>query len=197
MCIEQTTVSFSSMPHARRLQNAPDYRRPVSRWGGDNAATMSMFFCIPLYDTRTLNSWRTFLSTPGTAFRTRRCHFELFYNLCSPLENRSTSSVACAPDFWIKSGFWSLALIDSSVSQETGRFELLLDHQRWNCDRAPEPDQTDKNRKRGEATAKLPALVSRCEIVLQSCCLSVMVVQSPSLTLGASRNKQRIFTNQT
>jgi len=51
------------MPHARRLQNAPDYRRPVSRWGGDNAATMSMLFCIPLSDTRTLNSWRTFLST--------------------------------------------------------------------------------------------------------------------------------------
>ena len=185
------------MPHARRLQNAPDYRRPASRWGGDNAATMSMLFCIPLSDIRTLNSWRTSLSTPGTAFQTRRCHFDFFYNLCSPLENRSTSSVACAPDFWIKSDFWSLALIDSSVSQETGRFELLLDHQRWNCDRAPEPDQTDKNRKRGEATAKPPTLVSRCEIVLQSCCLSVMVVQSPSLTLGASRNKQRIFTNQT
>lgn len=126
MCIIASTVSFSSMPHARRLQNAPDYRRPVSRWGGDNAATMSMLFCIPLSDTRTLNSWRAFLSTPGTAFRTRRCHFDLFYNLCSSLENRSTSSVACAPDFWIKSDFWSLALIDSSVSQETGRFELLL-----------------------------------------------------------------------
>jgi hypothetical protein len=30
MCIIQSTVSFSSMPHARRLQNAPDYRRPAA-----------------------------------------------------------------------------------------------------------------------------------------------------------------------
>ena len=63
------------------------------------------------------------------AFQTRIRPFGLFYTLYTPAEGRSTSSEAGSPLFWSKSRFCPLTLSNRSVSQETGRFELLRNYQ--------------------------------------------------------------------
>ena len=69
-------------------------------------------------------------STAKTAaFQTRIRPFGLIYTLYTPAEGCSTSSEAGSPLFWSKSGFCPLTLSKHSVSQETGRFELLRNYQ--------------------------------------------------------------------
>ena len=76
------------------------------------------------------------------AFQTRIRLFGLFYTLYTPAEGRSTSSEAGSPLFWSKSGFCPLTLSNRSVSQETGRFELLRNYQKAVFKKSQEQEQT-------------------------------------------------------
>ena len=76
------------------------------------------------------------------AFQTRIPPFRLFYTLHTPAEGRSTSSEAGSPLFWSKSGFCPLTLSNRSVSQETGRFELLRNYQKAVFKKSQDQEQT-------------------------------------------------------